>query len=193
MTVPAGGGRFTINVPVATNIDGSTIAGQALEEFVVDDAVTVTGPLTYPAATSDKSQAMLTVRTRYEDPPVPVPVSGWDYTNAGLTAVQLLPSGTPFQRGALYEFTYVATNPLIAGLGFAAIRDLAAFLHNATADDRGNPNPLVVTSKTCTRIASHSHAALCTISFGSASIRTKAGSVSLMGFSIGSGAAAVSS
>ena len=141
-TVPPGGGRFTIKVPVATNADDSTITGLALEEFVIDDATTLTGPLTYPAATSDKSQANLTVRTRYDDAPVPVPTSGWDYANTDLTAVRLLPPGTSFQRGALYEFTYQATNALIVGLGFAAIRDLAAFLHNATADDQGNPNPL---------------------------------------------------
>jgi hypothetical protein len=76
VTVAPGGGRFTIKVPVATNADSSIITGPALEEFVIDDAVTLTAPLTYPAATSDKSQATLTVRTRYEDPPVPVPASG---------------------------------------------------------------------------------------------------------------------
>lgn len=141
-TAPPGGGRFTIKVPVATNLDGSTITGLALEELVVDDTATVTGPLTYPAATSDKSLATLTVRTRYDDPPVPVPAPGWDYANTGLTAVRLSPPGTPFQRGALYEFTYPATNALVVGLGFAAIRDVAAFLRNAAADDQGNPNPL---------------------------------------------------
>jgi hypothetical protein len=142
VTVASGGGRFTIKVPVATNADGSTITGPALEEFVIDDAVTMTAPLTYPAATSDKSQATLTVRTRFEDPPVFIPAFGWDYANTGLTAVHLLPAGTSFQRGTLYEFIYPATNALIAGLGFAAIRDVAAFLHNASMDDQGNPNPL---------------------------------------------------
>ncbi|HWY49382.1 MAG TPA: alpha/beta hydrolase domain-containing protein [Bryobacteraceae bacterium] len=142
VTVAPGGGRFTIKVPVAMNADGSTITGPALEEFVIDDAVTLTAPLTYPAATSDKAQATLTVRTRYEDPPVAVPASGWDYANTSLTAVRLLPPGTTFQRGTLYEFIYPATNALIAGLGFAAIRDVAAFLHNASMDDQGNPNPL---------------------------------------------------
>ncbi len=142
VTAPPGSGRFTITVPVAKNADGSAITGPALEEFVVDDNATVTGPLTYAAATSDKSQATLTVRTRYQDAPVPVLSSDWEYANAGLTAIHLLPAGTHFQQGTLYEFTYTAKDPLIAGLGFAAIRDVAGFLRNAKADDQGNPNPL---------------------------------------------------
>jgi hypothetical protein len=142
VTVPAGGGRFTITVPFGKNADGSTIIGPALEEFVIDNSTTITGPLTYPAATPDKSQANLTVRTRYQDNPVNLSVSSWDYTDANLTAIKLLPAGIPFQQGTLYEFTYPAKNPLIAGLGFSAIRDVATFLHYATTDDQGNPNPL---------------------------------------------------
>lgn len=141
-TVPSGGGRFTITVPVAQNADGSTLTGTSLEELVIDDGATLTGPLTYPAATADKSHATLTVRTRYEDPPESIPATNWDYVDANLTAIHLLPTGTPFQQGTLYEFTYPAKNPLVAGLGLAGIRDVAAFLHHARTDDQGSPNPL---------------------------------------------------
>ena len=47
-----------------------------------------------------------------------------------------------FQQSALYELTYPAKDPLVAGLGFAAIRDVADFLRNARTDQAGNPNPL---------------------------------------------------
>ena len=141
-TVPAVGGRFTITVPVAKNADTSPITGPALEEFVVDDNTTLTGFMTYAAALSDKSKATLTVRTRYQDLPTAVPAANWDYTDTSLTAIHLLPPGTPFQRGTLYEFAYSAKDPLVMGLGFAAIRDVAAFLHYAVVDDQGNPNPL---------------------------------------------------
>ena len=43
VTVPAGGGRFTITVPFGKNADGSTIIGPALEEFVIDNSTTITG------------------------------------------------------------------------------------------------------------------------------------------------------
>jgi hypothetical protein len=142
VTVRPGNGRLTMTTPVAKNPDGSTITGPSLEEFVIDDGATFTGPLTYAAAASDKSQASLTVRTRYGDSPEKVPAEHWEYTDASLRAIKLLPDGTPFQRGMLYEFTYEAKDPQIAGLGLAAIRDLPVFLRHALTDDRGNPNPL---------------------------------------------------
>ena len=139
-TVEPGEGEFTISVPVASNHDGSKIVGPALEEFVIDNATTMKGELTYPAATLDKGKASLTVRVSYEDSPTPVPGASWEYADA--KTIRLLPAGTPFRQGTLYEFTYPAADPLVAGLGFAAIRDVAAFLHRAAKDDRGNANPL---------------------------------------------------
>jgi hypothetical protein len=141
-TAPAGGGRFTIHVPVAKNPDGSSIVGPSLEEFVVDDAKTMRGRLTYPAATIDKAKAVLTVRTRYEDAPVPVPAEDWQYTDDTGKAIELLPKGTPFKQGSLYELVYQAKDPLVGGLGFAAIRDVASFLRNERADSAGTANPL---------------------------------------------------
>jgi hypothetical protein len=145
ITAAPGGGRFTTSVPVAKNPDGSTITGPSLEELVVDDAATKVFPLTYSAATAGKDQTTLTVRERYEDPPVPVPADNWEYTDDTLKAIRLLPDGTNFQQGTLYEFVYTARDPLVAGLGFAAIRDLAAYVRHAVADQQGNPNPLVGT------------------------------------------------
>jgi len=138
---------FGVTFPVARNPDGSSITGIALEEFVVDkNATPATEPLTYPAASADKSQATLTVRENYGDTPLVIPSSGWDYTDSTLTAVKLTsgPFGGPGSFGptALYEFTYIAKDPLVAGLGFAALRDLATFLRTAQTDDNGVGNPL---------------------------------------------------
>jgi len=138
--VAPGNNRLTITVPIAKNPDGSTIVGPALEEFVIDDAITMTAALTYPAATLDKSQASFSVRVHYTDLPEPMSAGDWEYVND--RAIRLLPAGTLFQQGRLYEFTYPAKDPLVAGLGFAATRDLAAFLRHAVTDDEGNPNPL---------------------------------------------------
>ena len=115
---------------------------RALEELVVDDDATNVFPLTYAAATPGKDQATLTVRERYEDSPVAVPADNWEYTDDTLTAIHLVPDGTTFQRGTLYEFVYTARDPLVAGLGFAGVRDLAAYLRHAAADQQGNRNPL---------------------------------------------------
>ena len=79
--VAPGANRLTLSVPVAKNPDGSPIVGPSLEEIVIDNATTITAGLTYPAATLDKSQASLTVRVHYDDPPVNIPATGWEYVN----------------------------------------------------------------------------------------------------------------
>jgi hypothetical protein len=146
-TSAQGAGLFTVQFPVATRKDGSTITGPATEEFVIDVGSTpATEPLTYPAASPDKSKAFLTVRENYGDAPQTIPTSGWDYTDSTLTAVKLTSGnfGGPGSFGptALYEFTYVAQQPVVAGLGFASLRDLGAFLRYAQTDDNGVTNPL---------------------------------------------------
>jgi hypothetical protein len=147
ITVKQGGPSFGATFPIAVNADGSAITGPATEEFVIDsNAKPASEPLTYPAATPDKSQAFLTVRENYTDPPQLVSAADWDYTDSTLTAVKLNsgPFGGPGSFGptALYEFTYVAKNPIVAGLGFAALRDFATFLRDAAADDQGVANPM---------------------------------------------------
>jgi hypothetical protein len=153
ISAPETGNGFKITPPVAKHRDGTSITGPALEELVVD-LVTPPGsppatppttlPLTYPAASSDQSQASLTVRENYGDKPTTIPASGWAYTDSTLTAVKLTsgPFGSSFGPTALYEFSYVAKDPLIAGLGLAAIRDLATFLRDAKTDDHNVANPL---------------------------------------------------
>jgi hypothetical protein len=92
------------------------------------------------------------VRRNYGDAPVPLPAGAWEYTDGRLDAVRLtsglfggqgLITGPAwFGPTVLYEFTYEAKDPVVAGLGFAAIRDIAVFLRSSAADDRGTPNPL---------------------------------------------------
>ena len=121
-------------------------------------------------ATPANANGSLTVRENYGDTPIPIPACSptvnvvcWTYTTNALTginpggytgtAVQLRTNGSlsgvqinfgaagTYSPTALYEFTYQAMNPVPAGLGFAAIRDLATFLRTATADDNSPPTP----------------------------------------------------
>jgi hypothetical protein len=151
LSAPQGGKGFGITLPVAKHHNGTSITGPALEELVVEQVtphatLPATLPLTYAAATSDQSQASLTVRENYRDTPTPIPPSGWAYTDATLKAVKLTsgPFGGSGSFGPplLYEFSYIAKDPQIVGLGFAAIRDFATFLRHAKADDHGVANPL---------------------------------------------------
>ena len=86
--------------------------------------------LAYPAATLDKSTATLTVRARLDDELTTIPTAGWEYDDE--KTIRLLPAGTPFKQSHVYEFTYIAKDPVVAALGLAATRDFISFLTHAT-------------------------------------------------------------
>jgi len=149
-TAPAGNGRLTMTVPIAS-AGGQPLVGPALEEIVVDNAQNVTPdaavlswPLTYPAATLDESKATLTVRQYRSDPPTVIPATEWQYLDA--STIGLRPAGQkPFARGMIYQFVYPATDPKVTGIGFAAVRDFVSFLRYVGADEQGTPNPVAST------------------------------------------------
>jgi hypothetical protein len=131
--------NITVTLPIATNPDGSSITGPAYE-YIVTSGTSFT--LSYPAATSDQTQATLTHRVHLDDLPEVIPASEWEYTDASLTAIRLLLAGTSFVANDIYEFSYTAKDPSVNGLGFAAIRDWNAWLRYDAIDDFGTPNPL---------------------------------------------------
>jgi alpha/beta hydrolase family protein len=128
----------TAALPVATN-SGSTITGPGYEYIVSPGAIYI---LAYPAASSsqDLANAKLTHRIHLDDTPQVVPAGGWTFTDASNTAIKLT-SGS-FVANDIYEFSYMAKNPTVNGLGFAAIRDFNSFLRYAKVDDAGTSNPL---------------------------------------------------
>src|ERR1700722_20092162 len=139
-TVSRANNSMGITVPVAKNTDGSSITGQVYEYIEFDNATTMSSTVTYTTTTTDTTQATLTVKQHLTDPPSAIPATGWTWTSP--TTIALLPAGTPFTQSAIYELVYTAKNPFVAAIGLAAIRDLASFLRNATADTAGTPNPL---------------------------------------------------
>ncbi len=144
--VPADGDRLEAILPIATNPDGPVTA-ICREEFIaegfgpgdaflreVSDKVFV-GTLTYPAANLDPANATLTVRLREKDPRATPPDLTWRYLDASHVEIA---RAAGYDRGAIYEFVYTAKDPVVTGIGFAAIRDLVAFLRH----DTGEANPL---------------------------------------------------
>src|SRR5258705_9594420 len=106
----------TITLPVAKNPDGSAITGPSYE-YIVSGAEAY--ELNYSAATLDQTKATLTHRVRLDDVPQVVPASGWAYDADG-ASIHLMPRGTRFTQGDIYEFSYTAKNPTVNGVGFAA-------------------------------------------------------------------------
>ncbi|WP_342105217.1 alpha/beta hydrolase domain-containing protein [Methylobacterium sp. SI9] len=127
-------GGMAIDVPVATR-DGKPITALVRDELVSGTRGPTEAPfyLTFAAAGTDQPNATLTVRRREADPPQPVPRAAWTF--AGPKQLKLLPEGTKPQPGSLYEFTYEAVGPKVLGLGFAATRDVVAYLRGRAADN----------------------------------------------------------
>ena len=92
--------------------------------------------LPYPAATMDKSQARLTVRTRAGDARDELAADAWEFVDAN--SIRLLPAGSRFAPRRIYDLFYVATSPKVFGVGFAATRDVVSFLRY----EQGIGNPL---------------------------------------------------
>src|SRR5438067_11253105 len=136
---PAGGDRMTINVgPALKKANGSPITGPSYEYIVFDNSTTTIAPLSYPAASLDKAKAKLTRKQHLRDMPE---VVDWEYTSSAGNAIRLVPAGT-FQQGWIYEFSFEAKDPVVAGIGFAATRDFVSFLKSNAADNplRGSVN-----------------------------------------------------
>jgi|KBSMisStaDraftv2_1062788.scaffolds.fasta_scaffold03104_6 hypothetical protein len=85
----------------------------------------------YPVAFPDDPRNVLTVRDSREGHRTLIPKSEWQF--AHMVDSRLVPSDRyihikgGFQPGQIYEYVYVVDDPVVAGLGFAAVRDYAAY------------------------------------------------------------------
>jgi hypothetical protein len=130
-----GGGRMTFSPPIATGV-----TGLAREDFIFDHTDNpAIGTLSYPAADLDPVNAKISVREREADPRSSPAGLGATFENPTRISVKR-PEG--FDAGAIYEFIYIAKDPKVMGLGFAATRDVVSFLRNEAADGSGTANPL---------------------------------------------------
>ena len=131
--------NIVASLPIATHEDGSPIVGPAVEEFVFNDANRSSrAHLTYAAASTDPSNATLTVRRAQADTRQTPTDLTWRYLNP--TEIEIDRPGA-FDGGAIYELVYLAKNPIVMGLGFAAMRDTVSFLRYDMTDEAGRQNP----------------------------------------------------
>ena len=70
-----------------------------------------------------------------------IPATGWEL-HLQRAEYQAAARRDPVHPGQALRVTASARDPLVAGLGFAATRDLAAFFQRADGDEIGTPNPL---------------------------------------------------
>jgi len=151
--VPPGADRLVARFPIATGADGP-LTGMAREEFIAEATGLLgdanihevsenrfIGTLIYPVADPNAAEATLTVRQRESDPRATPRGLAWrliDDRHVEITRT----TAAGFDLGAIYEFIYRARDPMVMGVGFAAIRDIVVFLRHGTHDEAGNANPL---------------------------------------------------
>jgi hypothetical protein len=89
----------------------------------------------YPVAQPDDPRNTLTVRDTREGKRTSIPRSEWQF--AAVVDGKLTPSNRSihlkggFEAGRIYEYVYVVADPVVAGLGFAAVRDFASYVKHA--------------------------------------------------------------
>ncbi len=133
-----------ITLPLAKNTNGTAITGPSYEYIVNDNATTTSFQTYYNAASTDTTKATLWFRQSFTDTPVKLASTDWSWTSANTIA---LTGNAPFKQSAIYELYYTATDPYVAGIGMAAIRDFVSFLRNETKDSVGTANPIAGDAK----------------------------------------------
>jgi hypothetical protein len=89
----------------------------------------------YPVSAPKDSRNTLTVRDTREAARTTIPRNDWEF--AHVIDGKLVPSNRHlhlkggFQPGKIYEYVYVVADPVVAGCGFAAVRDFAAYAKHA--------------------------------------------------------------
>ena len=122
--LPAGGDLLRIRVPAA---DGATgIVRTLIEVDRRAPTVRLSEDLpAYPPVDPAGSDTALTVRDRLSDAPQAIPRTQWQLSGD----VVSLDGG--FEPGRVYEIAFRVANPPVAGLGLAAVRDIASWAKHA--------------------------------------------------------------
>ena len=155
-----GNSRMLFHAPVAKNPDGTPVTGIVRSELVVQAPTKVsvlgggwfteTAHDSYPTVSTDNATKFadgflpsLTVRVREGAAGTVIPNSAWSFGDCTKADDKKICLQDGFKPGHLYDLTYRAKDPKILGLGFAAARDLGAFLKSRDKDDAGTPNPVI--------------------------------------------------
>ena len=122
--LPAGGDGLRIQVPAAAGVTGIVrtiieVDRRAATYSLADDVPA------YPRVDTDGPDSVLTVRGQLSDAPQTIPRAQWRLAGDVVT----LDGG--FEPGRVYEVAYRVANPPVAGLGLAAVRDIAAWAKHA--------------------------------------------------------------
>ncbi len=131
--VPTSHGVLRIEVPVATD-QGQPITGLVRSEWVGNKRVTTIplgdrDELGYPISDPNDPANTLYVRDTVDGQRRVIPRSDWQFSDP--THVSM---SAGFEPGKIYEVVYMAKDPVLVGLGPAAVRDFVSYLKYGGVD-----------------------------------------------------------
>src|SRR5215469_7029210 len=148
-----GNGRMVLDLPSVP-----AVTGLVRVEYIADRPGITTYPLSghastrsHPAASLDPREARLTRRRYPDDERIPVPPESWRFArveggfgldNQGAEQA-VVPSDTHihipagFEPGWIYDLVYTGRDPLVLGLGHAAVREFVSLLRYSDGNAAG--------------------------------------------------------
>ena len=146
-----GDGRMLIDLPVVPGVEGLVriefIGRPGVRTIPLSGWATTRG---HPTVSRDTTKAQLTRRRYPGDPRIPIPPGQWCFAreesgvgldNQGMERALVpsdkhlhIPAG--FQHGWIYELVYTGRDPLVLGLGYAAVRELVRHTRQELAAER---------------------------------------------------------
>ncbi|NND32268.1 MAG: endonuclease/exonuclease/phosphatase family protein [Saprospiraceae bacterium] len=127
---------LNFNTPTVKYPEGTPITGLVRSDWTVDEATNNLGlghrnQIGYRAYDPASQLHKLTRRAGRDTPRIPVPRSEWNFGRWENGQVEedlrCIYSEKGFEAGYIYELVYYAANPVVVGLGLAAIRDIISF------------------------------------------------------------------
>jgi hypothetical protein len=128
--VPPGPNALRLYAPVAQGITGLVRSEIALDRKSTRQSLGDRSQLAYPVLNPDDPALTLTVREHADSARRAVARDAWHIEGGTHIA---MPAG--FEPGKIYELVYTSKDPLIVGLGPAAVRDLISFFKYGIAAD----------------------------------------------------------
>jgi len=120
--IPEGRGLLKLYAPLAKQASGPVLAEILVDKKSTSESLGDRNMIPYTAA--DPSTARMTVRDTPQGARKEIPRSEWRF-NAEGTRVEY---DAGFDPGRFYEVVYTGKDPVVAGLGMAAIRDYISYL-----------------------------------------------------------------
>lgn len=145
--VPRGVGLIGLHAPDALGDDGQPLAGRIMCQFQATHftdyfLLADRQHAPHPAVDPDEADAALTVRDHPNEPATPIARDKWRFMRFEDEASEPDPCHIymedGFEPGRIYQLVYTTRGSKVVGLGFAAMRDIVAYLKYATAE-LGNP------------------------------------------------------